>query len=427
MLPNPEERKRQRQQKAEERKRKQAQAKKLFLRLAIAVIILLSCGILIFCLARNMPVSSQTDSTTPPGTSQNTATQETTPEPTLPSVTVIHYAAAGDLNINADTVYSGGTSFDYTNTFMDVAHLLSDADIASINIEGNFCGEPYGSSFSAPKSMATALRKAGVDLVQMANSYSINRGLAGLVSSIDAVRSAGMEPLGVYPSNEDFHAGKGYTIRTVNGIKLAFVAFTKGMDGMALPAGSENCVNVLYTDYDSTYQEVDTQKISTILASVAKENPDLVIALLHWGSEFNNTISSSQEKIKELMYAGGVDAIIGTHSHYVQKMELDRDTGRFIAYSLGDFFSDAQRAGSEYSVILDLEITKDNVTGETTITDYSYTPIFTVNEQGNPLRILRLQEAISAYEDNFINKVSPETYADMIYAMERVTARTAGE
>jgi len=108
-------------------------------------------------------------------------------------------------------------------------------------------------------------------------------------------------------------------------------------------------------------------------------------------------------------------------------MELDAETGQFIAYSLGDFFSDAQRAGSEYSVVLDLEITKDNVTGETKITDFSYTPIFTVNEQGKPLRVLRLQEAITAYEDNFIDKVSPETYADMVYAKERVNARVTGE
>ncbi len=428
MLPNPEERKRQRQQKAEERMRKQAYTKKLVLRLTIAATVLLACGILIFCLCRNTPDRTQADSSAPDSVTQNTATQETAQKPILPPTTVIHYAAAGDLNVNADTVYSGGTSYDYTNTFMDVAHLLSDADIASVNFEGNFCGEPYGSSFSAPQSMATALCNAGVDLVQMANSYSINRGLAGLSASIDAVRSAGMEPLGVYATNEDFKAGKGYTIRTVDGIRLAFVAFTKGMlDGMALPAGSENCVNILYTDYDSAYQNINSQKINSVLASVAKEEPDLVIALLHWGSEFNNTISSSQEKIKDLMYAGGVDAIIGTHSHYVQKMELDEETGRFIAYSLGDFFSDAKRAGSEYSVVLDLEITKDNVTGETKITNYTYTPIFSVNEPGKPPRVLRLQEAIAAYEDNFIDKVSPEIYGDMVYAKERVEARVAGE
>ena len=275
--------------------------------------------------------------------------------------------------------------------------------------------------------MAEALRKMGVDLVQMANSYSINRGVSGLATSINAIRGAGMEPLGVYPTNEAFKESKGYTIRIVQGVKIAFVAFTKGMDGMALPPGSENCVNVLYTDYDNNYQKVDEEKINGILANVRKEKPDITIALLHWGSEFNNTISKSQERIVKVMQAGGVDAIIGTHSHYVQQVAFDRETGKVVAYSLGDFMSDAEKAGSEYSIVLDLEITKDNLTGKTKITDCTYTPIFTVNEEGEALRVVRLREAIRAYENDHLNKVTAATYEKMRYALQRVEARVAGE
>ncbi len=422
MLHNPEERKRLRQEKAAQRAEKQK--KRLRIQLIAAAVVLVACGGLIFGLSRKKP---QKDISNTQATQQTEITQQTTPETTMPATTTIHYAAVGDLNINDATVASGGTGYVYTDAFMDVAHLLADADITSVNFEGNLNGAPYGSSFSAPQSMATALQKAGVDLVQMANSYAINRGLSGLVSSIDAVRAAGMEPLGVYPTNEAFQQSKGYTIRTVDGIKMAFVAFTKGMDGMALPPGSENCVNVLYTDYDSVYQDVDQEKITSILSAVNKEKPDVVIALLHWGSEFNNTISKSQEAIVELMQANGVDAIIGTHSHYVQKMTFDEEEGKFVAYSLGDFFSDAKRAGSEYSVVLDLEITKDNRTGKTKITAFSYTPIFTVHEENAPLRVMRIREAVAAYESGYFQRVSRETYDKMVYALGRIDARVAGE
>lgn len=426
MLTDPEERRKMRQQKAAERRQRQVQSRKLFLRLGIAAVVLVACGILIFSLSKKAPEQNTSHAGTSPP-EQNTTGQTAPPETTTPPTTVIHYAAVGDLNVNESTVYAGGASLLYTDTFMDVAHLLSDADITSVNFEGTLCGEPYGSSASAPQSMAEALRSAGVDLVQMANSYSISRGLSGLASSIDAVRTAGMEPLGVYATNADFKEGKGYTIRVVNGIKLAFVAFTKGMDGMALPEGSENCVNILYEDYDSVYQDVDTAKITSILEAIAKEEPDLVVALLHWGSEFNNTISASQEEIAKLLQSYGVDAIIGTHSHYVQKMTLDETSGQFIAYSLGDFFSDGKKSGSEYSVVLDLEITKDNTTGETKITNYTYTPIFTVHDPGMPLRVVRIQEAMAAYESNYINKISEDTYNQMLYAQSRIEARIAGE
>ncbi len=428
MLSSPEERRRMRQEKAAERARKQANFKKTILRLAAAGVVLVTCLIIIFSLSRKKPgqnpANTEPSQTAPSG---ETALPSEPTEPVDDSTTVIHYAAVGDLNINDATVAAGGTNYDYTNTFLDVAHLLADAHISSVNFEGNLYGEPYGSSFSAPQSMATALQKAGVDLVQMANSYSINRGLAGLISSIDAVRSAGMEPLGVYPNNDAFRESKGYTIRTVNGVKMAFVAFTKGMDGMALPVGSENCVNVLYSDYDSGYQNVDTEKISSILSAVNREKPDIVIALLHWGSEFNNTISVSQKKIVSLMQEYGVDAIIGTHSHYVQQIQFDPEKGQLVAYSLGDFFSDGARAGSEYSIVLDLEITKDNRTGATKITNYSYTPIFTVHEPESPFRVVRIHEAVAAYDSGYLKRVSPETYGKMLYALERIEARVAGE
>ena len=209
----------------------------------------------------------------------------------------------------------------------------------------------------------------------------------------------------------------------MGGVKIAFVAFTKGMDGMALPAGSEKCVNVLYTDYSSTYQKVDTEGITSIMKAAASQRPDLTGVLLHWGSEFNDQISDTQEDMVDLFQKLGADAIIGTHPHYVQQMSLNKETGFFVAYSLGDFFGDAARAGSEYSVILDLEITKDNRSGETSITGYSYTPIFTVTEKGKPAKVVRIHEAMKARDELFLDRINDETYAAMEYALGRIEAR----
>jgi len=396
---------------------KPKRGKKLAIRLGIAAVVLIACGALIFTFARKKSAGD---------TSPTTPSADPT-QPTAPNTTVIHYAAAGDLNINDLTVSAGGSGYNYTETFMDVAHLLGKADVSSVNFEGNLCGAPYGAGGSAPQEMAVALQKMGVDLVQMANSYSINKGLSGLATSLDAVRSAGMEPVGAYATNQEYKESKGYTIKNVQGVRIAFMAFTKGMDGMALPVGSENCVNVLYSDYDSAYQVVNEAKISSVISAAKKEKPDIIIAMLHWGSEFNNTVSKTQESIVKLMQDKGVDAIIGTHSHYVQKIDFNREAGKVVAYSLGDFFSDASRAGSEYSVVLDLEITKDHSTGKAKITNCTYTPIFTIREKDAPLRVVRIAEMMAAYESGYLDRVSAETYEKMKYALSRVEARVAGE
>ena len=344
-----------------------------------------------------------------------------------PDDKVIHLAAAGDLIVSDRLVETTTGDYDYTQAFLDVGYLLGRADISVLNFEGSLVGEPYGSKYaSAPQTLMNALGNAGVDLIQLANSYSIYNGMSGLRSTIDGVREAGMEPLGVYADQKSFAQSGGYTICNVQGIRIAFVAFTKGMDGMTLPTGTENCVNLLYTDYDSGYQQVDTQRLNRILDNVKKEKPDLTVALVHWGSEFNDTISSSQERICKLLQDNGVDAVIGTHSHYVQAIDFDPSSGKLVAWSLGDFFSEPSRDGDKYSIVLDIEITQSVTTGKTKITGFDYTPIFRANDT-EQLRLLRIREAMAAFEGSYINRVSQESYDAMAYALTRIEDRVHGK
>lgn len=362
---------------------------------------------------------------TPPTT--QTQPTETEPLPTVPD-TVIHIVAGGDLNVTDKTVASGTavSGYDYTDVFMDAVPILSGADLTVLNFEGSIYGAPYGSqNKSAPQQLLQALQQAGVDMLQAANSQTVVNGLSGLSSTLQGIRSAGMEPLGAFATAQEFKESGGYYIREIQGVRVAFVAFTKGMDGMGLPAGNEDCVNLLYKDYNSTYQKVDTEGITRILQAVAARKPDLTVALLHWGSEFNTKISATQEKICKLMQQEGVDAIIGTHSHYVQTLEYDEATGKLVAYSLGDFFGDADKAGTEYSVLLNLEITKSGATGETKITGFDYTPLYILDEteSGGRMRVLRIREAIAAYERNFIQRVSEEDYSAMKNALAKIESR----
>ena len=93
-----------------------------------------------------------------------------------------------------------------------------------------------------------------------------------------------------------------------------------------------------------------------------------------------------------------------------------------MAYCLGDFFGDAIQSGTQYSVVLDVEITKDGRSGKVKISNVSYTPIYTVSDE-DTLRVVRIREAMKAYEDKYVGAVSAETYADMQNALERIDAR----
>ena len=435
MASDKDEQKERQQRREAARKKRERERRLLITRLVIAGVALVFCGILIWYVSAGGRRAAQPDTPASTGTEPSAApaaTKATTATEPQGETTVIHIAAAGDLNVTDKVIAAGKTTggYDFTQVFQDVAPVLSNADLAVMNFEGNLFGEPYGTdSASAPQELMEALASAGVDLVQMANSCAIRNGILGLSATLDGIRAAGMESVGAWATNSEFRESKGYTIREVQGLRIAIVAFTKGMNNLGLPSGSENCVNLLYDDYATTYNDVASEKITRILRDVAQEQPDFTIALLHWGSEYKEDISSTQEDIQDLMLAQGVDVIIGTHPHLVQKITWDQEQGTLVAYSLGDFFGDGEKAGSNYSIILDLEITRDNVTGQTRLTGYSYTPIYTIKpeESGDTgLRVLRIEQAMAAYEAGFLDRVTQAAYENMAYALTRADDRASG-
>lgn len=415
-----------RQDREKRRKRRQ---RAMYIKLVLVIIVLIGCGVGIFFLIRNnKPVSEPTLATVPPE-----AVEETVP-PTEKRASwdkapvKIHIAAAGDLNITDKVVWSGQMAgdFNYTNAFMDVAPILSEADLALLNFEGNVCGAPYGTETgSAPQQLLEGLKNAGVDVLQMANSCSIKNGLMGLTATLSSIRAAGLEPIGAFSSADEFRKTKGYSICQVGDVKIALVAFTKGVGSLGLPVGSEDCVNILYEDYYTTYQTINKKAIRSILRAAEAEKPDLTIAMLHWGSEYNEEISKSQEDVANLMLSEGVDVIFGSHPHLVHQIDYNEEKGTIVAYSLGDFFGDGERGGTNYSIILDVEITKDYETGVTKVTDYSYVPIYTLaeNQCDGLRRVIRLENAMSAYELNFVDKVTDSCYENMQFAMDRILKR----
>ena len=428
---------RRRKTRMEQEKRRKAAQRRMRIRLAIAAVVLLASAAVIYNLSRGeveepvfVPNETQVEIY---GQTEETTEETTETKSNLGRApTVIHLAAAGDLNVTDRVVWSGqsGTVYDYTNAFMDVAHIFSEADLALLNFEGNLYGQPYGTAtMSAPQELMTALKNAGIDMVQMANSAAIYNGISGLQTTLSNIRSAGIEPVGAYSSNTEFNRNSGYTICEVQGLKLAFVAFTKGFGGLGLPAGSEDCVNLLYEDYSENYEKLNTDKITKVLKAVSGEKPDLIIALLHWGSEFNDDISDTQQKITNLMKKNGVDVIIGTHPHLVQEITYDESTGFLCAYSLGDFYGDGNRSGTAYSIILDLEITKNYDTGETRVTNFDYTPIYTLQETDSPdnqRRVVRLETAMTAYSVNFVDKITASCNDNMDYSLNRIVKRVNG-
>ena len=122
------------------------------------------------------------------------------------------------------------------------------------------------------------------------------------------------------------------------------------------------------------------------------------------------------------MLENGVDAIVGTHSHYVQQVKFDPEAGTVVAYSLGDLFSGGEKNGTQYSILLQLEVTRDHPTGQTKITGCDYVPIYTLTPERDeePMRIVRIDAAIEQYESSHIHRVNAKAYENMKNALAKI-------
>ena len=214
-------------------------------------------------------------------------------------------------------------------------------------------------------------------------SYNVNewlrqeseQGVSRMVRTLDVLDKLGLAHVGTYRSAEERAAQNGVYVADMGGIKVAFLSYTYGTNGIPVSKSHPDTVNILHTDYMSDAQVLDTERIADDLAAAEALSPDLIAVIVHWGVEYQTTQNEHQEEIADFLFDHGADVILGSHPHVFQPMETraltDRDgtthTG-FVCWSLGNFISSQNDEYTDTTVVLNLELTKNPNTGVTDVT-----------------------------------------------------------
>jgi len=387
-----------------EMKRKRKMQQRIILAVAAVVLILIIVLIFKGCSGKKEKLPEEQQTITPPPAAEKEPEVEPDRKATL--------AAVGDIMLYDTQLMDAqqeDLSYSFTDCFLGVSGYTMSADLTVGNLEANmtgttpYAGKPY---WNAPESLATALQEIGFDVMLTANTYSITNGINGLANTAKFLNTAGIDHVGTHISDPDETPGAGAIMREVNGMKIAFIGFTKGVDGRTLPPNNEYAVDLLYTDYNGAYSKIDTSQILDRIDDAKSLNPDVIIALCHWGGEYELEITDSQKDIAELMLENGVDVILGSHSHVVGPMgfvDVETVDGEektcFVAYSLGNFVSDMDKDYTMESIILNLEFTKSGKTGETTISAAEYTPLYILDageEADVRFQVLPIRRAVDS-------------------------------
>lgn len=320
--------------------------------------------------------------------------EQTQPDPPPPpEPTVATLAVCGDvmshMPITNDAWNAQENRYDYARIMAGAKAAVSRADYAVANLETTFAGGPQYSGFPAfnsPDDLAYGLRETGFDLVLTANNHSLDRGYSGLCRTLDVLDEAGLAHVGTSRTAEEQQSN--CVLADVGGISVAFIGYTYGTNGIPLPKSAPFAVNVFNQDYLTTLSQPDEEALLASLAQAEALSPDLIAVMIHWGVEYQTTPNAYQQQMADFLLTHGADLILGGHSHVPQPMEMRTVTGSdgtthtgFVCYSLGNFISSQNDPLTDTTAVLTLELTRDNVTGTSSVSGYSYEPMLMLDRE----------------------------------------------
>ena len=338
--------------------------------------------------------------------------------------TTFTLTAIGDVmchNTQYMDAYDSNTgTYDFSYVFDNISSYTKTADICIGNLETSFAGEDRGYSnyptFNSPDSLADSLKHIGVDVLSTAGNHALDMGFSGLSRTIDVLDKADISHLGTYKTQEDQDK---VLIKYVKGVKIAFINYTYGTNGISVPSDKKFCINLI--DKDLIKKHIETAK---------NQNADIIVACMHWGTEYQTKQNSEQKELADFLFQNGVNVIIGNHPHVIQPMEkrtvtLEDGSTRdgFVAYALGNFICDQNAVNTRDSIILNLKITK-HTDGSITIDNYDYVPIYMYKDSSvskHKMKILDINKTIYNYEHNLDDSITEKIYNLMKTELDRIT------
>ena len=307
----------------------------------------------------------------------------------------------GDLMQHEPQIKAARTAsgqYDYTGVFDYMAPAIKKADIAIANFEVTLGGPPYKGypQFCAPDEYLQAAIDCGFDVLTTCNNHSVDTRGRGIDRTITMMDSLGVRHLGTYRNQQERDRLYPFIIEH-DSIRICLLNYTYGTNGIPVP--QPYIVNL-----------IDTTVIARDIAKAKAMNPDVIIAIPHWGDEYVLLPNKGQRELAAWLFAKGVDHIVGGHPHVVEPIEV-RGEGQdkhLLAYSLGNFVSNQSRPNTDGGTMVRMTLVKEN--GKTWLEDCGY-------------NLYWVSRPVTSGKRNY--RVLPASYPDdSLNAMERTKRAT---
>lgn len=238
----------------------------------------------------------------------------------------------------------------------------ADVTVANMEIIAAYPDLPVSGypNFNAPNAILGNLKHIGVDILSNATNHTLDWSSQGVYSSLKNIQNTGLEYYGSYESWEDYQTPR---IIEKNGIKLGFLAYSYGTNGVPVPPGEEYLINLI--------------DLPVMLAEIEKLKPqvDAIVVSLQLGGEYDTLPNDEQFYIYQALSDAGVSLILGGHPHCVQPYDWYNGDQTFAIYSQASFLTGQRELDNKLGGITEVTFTKD-AEGKVKVENPKFMPTF---------------------------------------------------
>ena len=195
--------------------------------------------------------------------------------------------------------------------FLPINKVFLGSDLVLANLEGSFTDfapnpDVDSLKFTFDPKLIPELKKIGFNIFNLANNHALDFGSAGFAQSKEYLKKNNFDYFGNPKNTTEISI-----IKNIQGLKIGFIGF-----------------NGLIGKIDPVLEEIKKIKGET----------DIVAIYTHWGAEYNENFTKTQQDQARKLIDAGADVIFGSHPHVVEPIEEYK--GKIIFYSLGNFVFD---------------------------------------------------------------------------------------
>ncbi|HMO13210.1 MAG TPA: CapA family protein [Pirellulaceae bacterium] len=229
--------------------------------------------------------------------------------------------AVGDVMVGA-RARKRTNEFGYDYIFQSVAPLFRRSAIVLANQEGPIAKLaaklPRNYSYRVNPRYTQVLRRAGINVVTLANNHLLDCGRKGVLETLTSLRKHNIWPLGAGENETDAHRP---VILQAGCLKVGLLGYYWNRRTAATSTKPGSAMD------SDEHLAHDIGRLKSVV--------DRIVVTVHWGVPYLREPNLDDQRKARHMIALGADAVIGHHPHIVQKIEIFKE--RPIIYSLGNF------------------------------------------------------------------------------------------